>query len=133
MTDQDKASMPPTPVLVGDSAAALDPAGLATLPAGAAWRLTESPRQLDANVVHLPAGQQVAAHVEPALDVLLHVLQGSGQVTTVTGSIELVPGRMLWLPRGSQRSLAAGSEGLSYLTVHVRRPGLGIGQRPPGS
>jgi quercetin dioxygenase-like cupin family protein len=120
----------PLPVLLGDSAEVLDTAALDELSGGARWRLAESPRQLDANVVHLPPGHQVDTHVEPALDVLLHVLQGSGTVLTLAEPIKLRPGHLLWLPRGSQRALHAGPEGLSYLTVHVRRPGLGIGSRP---
>ena len=118
----------PMPVLVGDSAALFDQA---RLPTGALWRLQESPRQLDANVVHLAPGQRVETNVEPALDVLLHVLQGDGQVLTRDEPVDLRPGSLLWLPRGSRRGLQAGPEGVSYLTVHVRRPPLGIG-RPPG-
>jgi quercetin dioxygenase-like cupin family protein len=118
----------PRPVLVGDSTTALDPAGLSALPGGARWQLAESPRQLDANVIHLPAGHQVETHAEPALDVLLHVLEGTGRLLTPDEAIDLTPGRLLWLPRGSRRSLVAGPDGLSYLTVHVRRPGMGIGR-----
>lgn len=107
------------------------PAGGATAPAGALWKLAESGRQLDANVVHLPPGRGVDAHAEPLLDVLLLVVAGDGTLTTVDGPRHLTEGTLLWLPHGSRRSLTAGAGGLSYLTVHPRRPGMQIGRRPP--
>jgi hypothetical protein len=38
----------------------------------------------------------------------------------------LLPGELVWMPRGSTRSLTAGADGLAYLTVHQRRPGMQI-------
>ena len=38
----------------------------------------------------------------------------------------LEPHGVAWLPRGSRRALSAGPEGLVYLTVHQRRPAMGI-------
>ncbi|MCT2588648.1 hypothetical protein LHJ74_01605 [Streptomyces sp. N2-109] len=98
--------------------------------AGALWKLDESGRQLDANVVHLRPGQCVDTHAEPDLDVLLHVLTGDGTLGTVDGARQLAEGVLLWLPRGSARSLTAGRDGLSYLTVHPRRLGMQIRHRP---
>jgi quercetin dioxygenase-like cupin family protein len=98
-------------------------------PAGALWRLEESGRQLDANVVHLPPRQRVDTHAEPDLDVLLLVLTGDGTLTTTDGPQHLATGALTWLPRGSTRSLTAGTDGLSYLTVHRRRPGMQIRSR----
>ncbi|MGM7445218.1 hypothetical protein, partial [Streptomyces tunisiensis] len=54
-------------------------------PAGALWRLAESGRQLDANVVRLPPGHRVDTHREPDLDVLLLVLAGDGTLTAPDG------------------------------------------------
>ncbi|MEV6795291.1 hypothetical protein AB0M87_25620 [Streptomyces sp. NPDC051320] len=99
---------------------------------GAVWRLAESGRQLDANVVHLPPLQRVDTHTEPELDVLLLVVAGRGTLGTTKGSEPLGEGRLIWLPHGSTRSVTAGAEGLSYLTVHRRRPGMRIGHHPPG-
>ena len=96
-------------------------------------RLAESGRQLDANVVHLPPGHRVDTHREPDLDVLLLVLAGHGTLTAPDGPHPLPAGTLTWLPHGSTRSLAAGTEGLTYLTVHRRRPGMRIQSRPPGS
>ena len=113
----------PLPRLLCDTAGL---PGLAEAPSGALWKLAESGRQLDANVVHLEPHRQVDTHAEPDLDVLLLVLDGSGTLGTERGPQELAAGRLLWLPRGSSRSLTAGAEGLRYLTVHRRRPGLQI-------
>lgn len=99
--------------------------------AGALWRLAEPGRQLDSNVIRLPPGQQVDTHAEPDLDVLLLVLSGDGTLTTIEGTKRLTAGTLLWLPRTSSRSLAAGEGGLCYLTVHRRRPGMQI-RRSPG-
>jgi quercetin dioxygenase-like cupin family protein len=104
----------------------------APVPAGVVWRLTESGRQLDANVLRLGADQVVETHTEPDLDVLLVVVSGTGTLEGDDGPVALATGAMLWLPRGSTRRLSAGGQGLGYLTVHRRRPGLQIKPGPPG-
>ena len=103
-----------------------------SLPAGVTWRLAEPGRQLDANVLNLSPGQTIGTHTEPDLDVLVVVVAGTGCVDTPGGSVTLTAGEVLWLPRGSTRGLVAGAQGLSYLTVHRRRPGLQIASGPPG-
>ena len=102
-------------VLAGDPAAG-----------GAQWSLPVADRQLDANIVRLQPGGRVDAHVGPDLDVLVHVLAGSGEITTVTEPVPLAPGAIVWLPRRSRRAIAAGPDGLAYLTVHRRRAALSI-------
>ncbi|MFJ3701448.1 MULTISPECIES: hypothetical protein [unclassified Streptomyces] len=103
-------------------------ASAATGERGALWRLAEQGRELDANVVKLPPGAGVAEHQEDVLDVLLVVLAGTGSLRTgAGGTLNLVPTAVTWLPRTSRRSLEAGPEGLTYLTVHRRRPGLAVG------
>jgi quercetin dioxygenase-like cupin family protein len=98
--------------------------------AGARWTLSESGRQLDANLIHLPAGQRVDTHTEPDLDVVLIVVAGDGTVGTPDGPQSLADGNLVWLPHGSTRDITAGTDGLSYLTVHRRRPGMQIRNRP---
>jgi uncharacterized protein (DUF2249 family) len=93
---------------------------------GAVWRLEPTARQLDANVIRLRSDGQIEAHLGPDLDVLLHVLAGSGQIVTAADSIFVQAGAVVWLPRRSQRAILAGSDGLTYLSVHPRRPGLSI-------
>lgn len=94
--------------------------------AGALWRLPMSERQLDANVVHLQPGSQVQTHTGPDLDVLMLIVGGSGEVVGEASRAAVSDGELLWLPRRSQRSIIAGAQGLSYLTVHRRRPALSI-------
>ncbi|MFD9967986.1 cupin domain-containing protein [Streptomyces sp. NPDC059017] len=94
--------------------------------AGALWRLAEESRQLDANLVRLPAGGRIAGHVEPDLDVLLYVAAGDGVLELEGRPQDVVAGSVVWLPRGSRRALRAGPGGLVQLSVHRRRPGLAI-------
>ncbi|MEU9714421.1 hypothetical protein [Streptomyces sp. NPDC047976] len=94
---------------------------------GALWRLTGTGRGLDANLIRLRPGTVIAEHAEPALDVLLVVVEGGGRIDTEDGPHRLRPHTACWLARGARRSLTAGPHGLAYLTVHTRRPGLGIG------
>lgn len=92
--------------------------------AGAVWKLEARERDLDSNVIALPAGGRIDSHAGPDLDVLIHVLAGSGGLATETGTIHLSPGALLWLPRRSKRQFTAGPDGLRYLTVHQRRQAL---------
>ncbi|MBN3932253.1 cupin domain-containing protein [Streptomyces verrucosisporus] len=101
---------------------------------GALWRLAESGRQLDANLVRLPPGASVGEHAENDLDVLLLVVAGGGEMEDGSGGRRaLAPKALVWLPRTSRRALRAGPEGLVYLTVHRRRPGMTVGVRPPSA
>ncbi|MFF9316708.1 hypothetical protein ACF1BP_07020 [Streptomyces sp. NPDC014735] len=99
---------------------------------GALWQLAEPGRELDANLVRLPAGAEVGEHQEDVLDVLLVVVAGGGRAVVAGAELDLTPTTVLWLPRTSRRALVAGPGGLAYLTVHRRRPGLTI-TSPAGS
>jgi uncharacterized protein (DUF2249 family) len=101
-------------------------------PAGAIWQLQVSERQLDANIIHLRPEEQIGAHDGPDLDVLVLVLAGSGEMGTAAAALPLSIGTLAWLPRRSRRSISAGDGGLSYLTVHTRRPALRIEINPDG-
>ncbi|MFE5603609.1 hypothetical protein ACFQ8O_31015 [Streptomyces coelicoflavus] len=98
-------------------------------PAGALWKLAEPGRQLDANVVRLPAGGRVDTHTEPDLDVLLLVLAGEARLDAADGGHALRAGALTWLPHGSTRAVVAGPDGVTYLTAHRRRPGMRV--QPP--
>ncbi|MFF9864713.1 cupin domain-containing protein [Streptomyces sp. NPDC013953] len=128
MTVEDSASPgpadgAPVPRVLCDTGALQALAPAAT---GALWRLAEPGRQLDANVVRIPPEQRVDPHTEPDLDVLLLVIAGEGDLVTTEGSRLLHAGSLTWLPHGCARGLVAGSRGLTYLTVHRRRPGMTI-------
>lgn len=110
------------PRRLGDTAALAAEAG----GSGAIWRLEPPERQLDANVIRLPAGELIDMHDGPELDVLLHVVAGAGHVLFEDSSVPMEVGSLVWLPRRSRRAIVAGAEGLVYLSVHPRKPGLSI-------
>ncbi len=93
---------------------------------GAVWKLQMSRRHLDSNIVHLPPRSRIDPHTGPDMDVLVHVLHGNGRLIAEVETLDLRPGALLWLPRLSRREIVAGELGLTYLTVHPRRPGLTI-------
>jgi uncharacterized protein (DUF2249 family) len=101
--------------------------------AGVLWKLPMRGRDLDSNIIRLSPGASIGAHVGPNLDVLLLVLEGTGQITTEVHTIDLYPGALIWLPQRSRRQFAAGPHGLSYLTVHPRRQSLILNPAPPPS
>ena len=81
-------------------------------------------RDLDSNVIALAPGASIDAHAGPDVDVLIHVLAGSGQLATELDTLALRAGSLTWLPRRSRRQFTAGPDGLRYLTVHQRRQAL---------
>lgn len=98
---------------------------------GTAWKLEIRERDLDSNIVALPPDGGIGMHTGPDLDVLVHVVSGSGRLNTEEGTINLHPGALLWLPRRSRRQFTAGPEGLRYLTVHQRRQALALEPAAP--
>jgi len=116
------------PRIVTETSSLLDSSEAQT--AGSIWQLEPGARDLDSNIISLPAGDEIAMHIGPDLDVLILVLGGSGELETELDTIPLSQGALLWLPRKAQRRFAAGSEGLQYLTVHQRKPTLNITAAP---
>ncbi|MFT3899089.1 MAG: DUF2249 domain-containing protein [Gordonia sp. (in: high G+C Gram-positive bacteria)] len=95
--------------------------------ADVAWKLDLRDRHLDANLIRLAPGGSIDTHTGGEVDVLVHILAGSGTVGTEGGDVAVTAGDLVWLPRFSRRSFAAGDDGLSYLTVHNHRePSLTI-------
>ena len=107
-------------VLLCDTSLVKDEVGAA----GAVWKLQLHERDLDSNIIRLAPDGRIDAHEGPDLDVLIHVLSGSGRLSMELGSLELAAGSLVWLPRRSRREFTAGPDGLSYLTVHQRRQAL---------
>jgi uncharacterized protein (DUF2249 family) len=101
--------------------------------AGAVWKLDVSQRHLDANIIYLQAGTEILSHTGPDLDVLLHIVDGGGELATDAGVLPIAAGSLVWLPRRSRRSITAGPAGLRYLSVHPRRPALTINAAPETS
>jgi uncharacterized protein (DUF2249 family) len=99
--------------------------------AGVVWKLPMRRRDLDSNIIRLSPGASIGAHVGPDHDVLLLVIEGTGQITTEVHTIDLHRGALIWLPQRSRRQFTAGPHGLSYLTVHQRRQSLVLNPAPP--
>ena len=112
------------PRIVADTTALL--AGTDSTTGGSIWQLEPGARDQDSNIIALPANDEIGMHVGPNLDVLILVLQGSGQLHTERNVIELEQGQLLWLPRNAHRRFVAGTDGLRYFTVHHRKPTLNI-------
>jgi quercetin dioxygenase-like cupin family protein len=93
---------------------------------GVQWSLGGH-RELEVNVVHIPAGEGIAEHLGP-VDVVVVGVAGEGQVNIDVVPYELRAGLLIFVPSGSPRSFRAGASGLTYLTIHRRRDeGLAIG------
>lgn len=93
---------------------------------GVIWALQDS-SDLNANLVHFPAGKGVGEHVNNEVDVLLIGISGSGTVN-VDGEVHAVHfGTVTLIPKGVRRSTSSTSENFTYLTVHRRRGPLQIG------
>jgi uncharacterized protein (DUF2249 family) len=97
---------------------------------GAVWKLQLHERDLDSNIIRLAPDGRIDAYDGPDLDVLIHVLGGSGRLSMELGALELAAGALVWLPRRSRREFTAGPDGLSYLTVHQRRQALTLSAPP---
>jgi quercetin dioxygenase-like cupin family protein len=87
---------------------------------------------LNATLLAWPPGAGPSEHVNSERDVLLVVLAGSATVT-IDGDSQLVDaGEAIALEKGSSRRIAAGPEGVRYLSVHLRRAPLQISPAPAG-
>lgn len=88
---------------------------------GALWKLELTDRGLDSNIIALEPNGGIGTHTGSEVDVLVHVLSGSGRLVTENTTVELRAGALLWMPRRSRREISAGPDGLRYLTVHQHR------------
>ena len=95
---------------------------------GVIWKLPHA-GDLDGNLVRLAADRSIDEHVNTEVDVLVIVRAGDGELM-VDGQPHPLTGTALALiPRGARRSITAGPDGITYLSIHRRRGGLGI-RRP---
>jgi mannose-6-phosphate isomerase-like protein (cupin superfamily) len=81
---------------------------------------------LNATILVWPPGDGPPAHINAERDILYVVLAGSARVEVDGDVSELGAGAAVIVDKGRSRSLAAGPEGVRYLTAHVRRPALQI-------
>jgi regulator of cell morphogenesis and NO signaling len=97
---------------------------------GAVWSLPHGGDH-DANLVRLSPGGAIAPHTNDLLDVLLVVRSGDGAIVVDGIRHGLRPDVVLLVPRGAHREIAAGSDGLTYLSIHRSRPPLTVGRAGP--
>lgn len=96
---------------------------------GAVWSLPHG-GDLDANLVRLDPGAAIDAHVNDELDVLLFVQSGTAVLTVDDQAQSLGPDHLALIPKGSRRTIVAGTGGITYLSVHRRRSPLKISRSP---
>jgi len=79
---------------------------------------------LNATAASLPPGGSIAAHTNNEVDVAVIIISGQGMLMVNSQQIPLQSGSLILIPKGQQRSLTAGEDGLSYVNVHRRRQKL---------
>jgi quercetin dioxygenase-like cupin family protein len=77
--------------------------------------------ELNATLLAWPAGHEIASHVNDEREVMLIVLAGSAHVTVAGIAHQVAAEQLVLLPRGSERAIAAGPDGVRYLSIHLRR------------
>jgi mannose-6-phosphate isomerase-like protein (cupin superfamily) len=103
-------------------------AASAEMEEGAVWTLKAS-RDLNANLIRFGVGQGVEKHVNDEVDVIFVGVAGSGFVESEDEEHPLDAGKLIFVPKGTQRSTRSTSEDFAYLTVHVRRGPLRMSRR----
>jgi quercetin dioxygenase-like cupin family protein len=96
---------------------------------GVHWSLAE-PGDLNVNLVRLGSNHGMSEHVNDAVDVVVIVLAGSGQLVVNGAGAQLRTAVVAQIPMGATRSIHADAHGLAYLTVHRRRNPLTVGTHP---
>jgi quercetin dioxygenase-like cupin family protein len=91
---------------------------------GPVWGATSE--DLNATLLAWDAGGGPPAHVNGERDVLIFVADGSATVTVDGEERELGAGEASIVGKGRRRRITAGSGGVRYLSVHLRRPPLEI-------
>lgn len=81
---------------------------------------------LNVNLAHLDAASAIAGHVNDEVDVLVVVLAGTGRLEVGDAHHDLAPSTLAYVTRGERRSIVAGPDGLTYLTVHRARGPLRV-------
>ena len=93
---------------------------------GVVWKLPHD-GDLDGNLVRLAPGRAIDEHVNTEVDVLVVVRSGAGRLAVDGTEHDLTPTTVALVPVGARRSITAGPDGISYLSIHRRRDGLTIG------
>lgn len=89
---------------------------------GPQWSVESA--DLDATLLRWTAPEQIAAHINDEVDVLLIGLDGVGEVLVDGVAYQLAAGQVVLVAKGARRALRCLSATWSYLSVHQRRRGL---------
>jgi quercetin dioxygenase-like cupin family protein len=81
---------------------------------------------LNATILEWRPGTGPPEHVNTERDVVLVVLAGSLEADVDGDRRTVAAGEVLVLAKGTRRRLVAGGDGVRYVTVHRKRPGLRI-------
>jgi quercetin dioxygenase-like cupin family protein len=81
---------------------------------------------LNATLLAWPAWEGPPEHVNAERDVLLVVLAGTGTLVVGGEAQQLRAFVAAVIEKGTTRRVVAGADGIRYLTVHLKRPGLQI-------
>ena len=92
-------------------------------PSGVVWAVA-SP-QMNANLVILRAGDEMAASVNDELDVLIVVESGSGELVIDDERYAIGSASVALIPKGARRSINS-ETGLAYYSIHQRPLDLSI-------
>lgn len=89
-------------------------------------RISWSPTSDDLaiNLVDLKPGQEIAAHVNTSLDVLIVCLAGSGTLRVDGEAHALEPETMIVIPVNASRQFTASDDGVRYVTCHRKVGGI---------
>ena len=133
-----KLTSTPLPRVLVNTADVIDDAhadGAAPQAMGAVWKLQTRDRDLDSNIIALPAGGAIDTHTGPDLDVLIHVLAGKGELATENGVVELLPRRVGVAPTSFAAPVHRRAERPAVLDdpptppiAHYRAPASGAGR-----
>jgi len=85
---------------------------------------------LNATTLVWPPGEGPPEHVNESRDVLYVVIEGMASLTLDGVQHALGAGDALIVDKGVRRGLAAGPQGVRYVTAHRRRGGLQIAPAP---
>ncbi|MBX3117470.1 MAG: cupin domain-containing protein [Fimbriimonadaceae bacterium] len=86
---------------------------------GPLW--SDACEDLNCTFVAWNPGQSVPAHVNVEVDVVMTVISGVGELIVDGQTMPLSAGFSVVIPKGSERTISAGSDRLAYLNVHKRR------------
>lgn len=86
---------------------------------GVIW--SAPPGDLNVNLVSLEPGHVIEEHRNDALDVLVVVLSGDGEITVDDDAHHVTGQQLLLIPAGARRSFRAGQFRLAYLSIHRAR------------